>query len=443
MCRPHAIALLLVACDAARVFHAHNASRIVHNVTLSIAFTTDLHGEIAPLKHAHALVEALPHPKLLVDAGDAFIGTEYFRKAGPAGMGRVMRARPSGRCLRDARRSHCHVREEGGASSPRLQKSAETTLVSPNEVYARPLVLPLPRARRGWRQQSDGRKNQPKRRSSRDDARRRDGLQRARGREPRPRARRRARELFQGSARAARVHESLPAIRGRPLLEGRARARRRRRPRRIHRRDRRGAPRDVVEEYGPVRRRRPSRRRGPRGGRLPSTPRGRRHRDRPLRLPVRRGFVPEGRRRARQARPDRRRGRRRPHAPDTVVQRPRLRRGARRRPGRRLRLASGHSRTRPRGPGPLDRSGSRGRAVAQRAPARQGQPRQRHAALRRRGAESARGAAGEAVADRPRPRGRRRLPRTRVRRREPRRGRHGAQRRVRFGRVPSAGRRAV
>lgn len=63
-----------------------------HNVSLTIAFTSDLHGEIAPLKHAAALYDALPGPKLLVDSGDAFVGTGYFWRAGPAGMGRVLKS---------------------------------------------------------------------------------------------------------------------------------------------------------------------------------------------------------------------------------------------------------------------------------------------------------------------------------------------------------------
>ena len=56
------------------------------NVTLTVAFTSDLHGEIGALKEAFAHVRRLSPPTLLVDAGDAFVGTSYFGRAGPAGM---------------------------------------------------------------------------------------------------------------------------------------------------------------------------------------------------------------------------------------------------------------------------------------------------------------------------------------------------------------------
>ena len=63
-----------------------------HNTTLTIAFTSDLHGEITPLKYASTIYKKMSEPKLLVDAGDAFGGTSYFQRAGPTGMGWVMRS---------------------------------------------------------------------------------------------------------------------------------------------------------------------------------------------------------------------------------------------------------------------------------------------------------------------------------------------------------------
>ena len=80
--------LLLLAFIHAAAAKKHHKN----NTELTIAFTSDLHGEIAPLKHASAIYASLPEPKLLVDSGDSYIGTGYFRRAGPAGMGRVMRA---------------------------------------------------------------------------------------------------------------------------------------------------------------------------------------------------------------------------------------------------------------------------------------------------------------------------------------------------------------
>ena len=80
--------LLLLAALAS----SHAKKHHKNNTELTIAFTSDLHGEIAPLKHASAIYASLPEPKLLVDSGDSYIGTGYFRRAGPAGMGRVMRA---------------------------------------------------------------------------------------------------------------------------------------------------------------------------------------------------------------------------------------------------------------------------------------------------------------------------------------------------------------
>ena len=80
--------LLLLACIHAATAKKHHKN----NTELAIAFTSDLHGEIAPLKHAAQIYNTIAEPKLLVDSGDAYIGTGYFRRAGPAGMGRVMRA---------------------------------------------------------------------------------------------------------------------------------------------------------------------------------------------------------------------------------------------------------------------------------------------------------------------------------------------------------------
>ena len=61
------------------------------NTTLTIAFTSDLHGEIKPLKHASTIYKQLSEPKLLVDAGDAFAGTSHSQRADPTGMGWIMR----------------------------------------------------------------------------------------------------------------------------------------------------------------------------------------------------------------------------------------------------------------------------------------------------------------------------------------------------------------
>ena len=40
------------------------------NTELTIAFTSDLHGEIAPLTHAAQIYNTIAEPKLLVDSGD-------------------------------------------------------------------------------------------------------------------------------------------------------------------------------------------------------------------------------------------------------------------------------------------------------------------------------------------------------------------------------------
>ena len=61
------------------------------NTTLTIAFTSDLHGEIKPLKHASTIYKQLSEPKLLVDVGDAFAGTSHSQRADPTGMGWIMR----------------------------------------------------------------------------------------------------------------------------------------------------------------------------------------------------------------------------------------------------------------------------------------------------------------------------------------------------------------
>ena len=87
-------ALLLVAALAAGDDRHHHRNHSRGNWTraeLSVAFTTDLHGEIGALKHAFWLARSLPAPALVVDSGDACVGTAYFRRAGPAGMGRAMR----------------------------------------------------------------------------------------------------------------------------------------------------------------------------------------------------------------------------------------------------------------------------------------------------------------------------------------------------------------
>ena len=80
------------SCSYTPLASSHAKKHHKNNTELTIAFTSDLHGEIAPLKHASAIYASLPEPKLLVDSGDSYVGTGYFRRAGPAGMGRVMRA---------------------------------------------------------------------------------------------------------------------------------------------------------------------------------------------------------------------------------------------------------------------------------------------------------------------------------------------------------------
>ncbi|EGB12950.1 5'-nucleotidase [Aureococcus anophagefferens] len=86
-------ALLLVAALAAGDdrHHRNHSRGNWTRAELSVAFTTDLHGEIGALKHAFWLARSLPAPALVVDSGDACVGTAYFRRAGPAGMGRAMR----------------------------------------------------------------------------------------------------------------------------------------------------------------------------------------------------------------------------------------------------------------------------------------------------------------------------------------------------------------
>ena len=82
------LATVVLATVASRAAPRRNDT----NVTLTVAFTSDLHGEIAPLKEAYRLLRRVEEPVLLVDAGDPFVGTAYFRSAGPEGMARVMRA---------------------------------------------------------------------------------------------------------------------------------------------------------------------------------------------------------------------------------------------------------------------------------------------------------------------------------------------------------------